>query len=234
MHRAGWKAAFVALTACGGAQAPAQGAASTGAAACAPPEVVGIAPAKADVVLAKDASARVGGQTVAFDGVAEGLAWPALAKSVAHAPGAPLVFEVARDVPVQVVLRAAWALRDADVRVQTPDEGGAVRVIDLAPKPTDAAPPGTCHLAVFVAEGGALRVASPGGPRLVAGPSPTESFVRALGDEATRCPIRYVGFGADRPDAPWSRVFDVAWAVTRAKAAGDARVVLAEPITASK
>jgi hypothetical protein len=81
-----------------------------------------------------------------------------------------------------------------------------------------------------VAANGDLRVAAPGGPRPIAGPDAADALARALAKERSACTIRYVGFGADAPEAPWATVFDVARAVDRDKAAGDARYVLAEPI----
>jgi hypothetical protein len=227
--------AGMATIGCGGASAsigaasPAQGSASGGAEGSTAP-----AARAANAVLQKDASAVVGGATVAFDGEAEGLAWPALAKVVKSAEGATVVLDAARDVPIEVVLRAAWTLRDADVIVQTPDASGAVRAVELAPKPKGAAAPGTCHLAVFVGADGSLRIAAPGGPRMVGGAKPIESFSRALADERTRCPIRYVAYGAEKTGAAWGSVFDVAWTVKRDGSAGDARVVLAEPVHAGR
>ena len=82
-------------------------------------------------------SALVAGQSVPMDGVAEGLAWPALRAAVNRKPGdhAPLTIGIARDVPFATVMRAVWTLRDADIRLQTPDAAGATRVLDLRPKP---------------------------------------------------------------------------------------------------
>jgi hypothetical protein len=188
----------------------------------------GIAPAKADVELHGDGSAVVGATPVAFDGQAEGLAWPALRKAVTAKTGEPVVMAIGRDVPMTAVLRAAWALRDADLRLQTPDAVGVTRVIELLPKPAAASP--GCHLAVFLTEAGSLRIAAPGGPRAIGGDAPADSLARALADERTRCPIRYVAFGAEPPKATWGSVFDLAWAVERDRSAGDARVVLATPI----
>jgi hypothetical protein len=184
-----------------------------------------------DVELRDAKTALVAGRSVALDGVAEGLVWPALASAVNRPRGnhAPLVIAIGRDVPLSVVLRAVWTLRDADVRVQTADARGEVRVLDLRPRPDSTTETG-CHLAVFVAANGDLRVAAPGGPRPIAGPDAADALARALAKERSACTIRYVGFGADAPEAPWATVFDVARAVDRDKAAGDARYVLAEPI----
>jgi hypothetical protein len=184
-----------------------------------------------DVELRDAKTTLVGGRPVGLDGVAEGLVWPALAAAVNRPRGnhAPLVIAVGRDVPLSLVLRAVWTLRDADVRVQTADARGEVRVLELRPRPDSTTETG-CHLAVFVAGSGDLRVAAPGGPRPIAGPDAADALARALAKERTACTLRYVGFGADAPDAPWASVFDVARAVDRDKAAGDARYVLAEPI----
>ncbi len=222
MRPASWTVAlagWASLVACAGAGKPASGPSQE------------LPPATPDVELRDAKTALVGGRPVALDGVAEGLVWPALASAVNRPRGnhEPLAIAVGRDVPLSLVLRAVWTLRDADVRVQTPDARGEVRVLDLRPRP-DAASETGCHLAVFVAANGDLRVAAPGGPRPIAGPGAADALAGALAKERTACTVRYVGFGADAPDAPWASVFDVARAVDRDKAAGDARYVLAEPI----
>ncbi len=62
------------------------------------------------------------------------------------------------------------------------------------------------------------------------GPDAPSALARALAQERAHCTIRYVAFGADAADAPWSTVFDVAEAIDRDKSAGDARYVLGEPV----
>jgi hypothetical protein len=222
---------FVALGACAGrgsgpasAPAPTPSGGSLEAAALAAP----------DVALEDARGAIVGGKAVPVDGVAEGLAWPALRAAVGRKPGdhAPLTIAVARSVPMSTVMRAVWTLRDADLRLRTPDEAGTPHVIELRPKPETrpAASDAECHLAVFVAATGELSVATPGGPLRVTGPDASIALAHALASERARCTIRYVAFGAQSPDAPWSSIFDVARTVDRDKAAGDARYVLGEPV----
>ncbi|HEY2509386.1 MAG TPA: hypothetical protein VGI39_00895 [Polyangiaceae bacterium] len=199
-----------------------------------PPPVAGLAPVAPQVELRDASSAVVGGKTVTMDGVAEGLAWPALRAALDRKTGdrSPLTIAAPRDLPISTVLRAAWSLRDADVRLQTPDAAGVTHVLELRPKP-DAPSPG-CHLAVFVAPNGDLRIAAPGGPRSVPGPDAASALARALVEERNRCAIRWVAFGAEKNDAAWGSVFDVAWAVDRGKSAGEARYVLGEPVHYSK
>jgi len=190
-----------------------------------------IAAAPAQITLQAPHVANVGGKTIPFDGIEEGLAWPALEAAVGRKPGdpTPLVIDVARDVPMVDLERAAWTLRSGDVRVQTPDDRGAVYVIELrahgAPRAGDG-----CHLALFLQPDGTLHVASPGGPQDVTGDRVAESFARGLADTNATCPIRYVAFGAATNGAPWGPVFDVIVAVDRVRAAGDARYVLGDPI----
>jgi hypothetical protein len=174
--------------------------------------------------------AMVGTQSVPMDGVAEGLAWPALRAAMNRKPGdhSPLTIAVAREVPLSTVLRAVWTLRDAELRLLTPDAAGTLHVLPLHPRPETSS--AGCHLAVFVAANGDLRVAYPGGPRSIAGPDAAGALAQALAVERTRCAIRYVAFGAESVDAAWSSVFDVAQIVDRDKAAGDARYVLGEPV----
>jgi hypothetical protein len=182
-----------------------------------------------------DKGAVVRGAAVPMDGIAEGLAWPALRAAVPRKRGergetAPITIAVGRSVPLATVLRAVWTLRDADLRLETPDESGTPRILELRPKPDAIATDAPCHLAIFAAPNGDLSVALPGGPRLVTGPAAADSVARALAAERARCPIRYVAFGAEDAGAPWSSVFDVARAIDRDKSAGDARYVLAEPV----
>jgi hypothetical protein len=200
----------------------------------------GVTAVRAPDLELRDANGAVlAGKAIAMDGIAEGLAWPALRDAVARKPGdhAPLTIAVGRAVPLNLVLRAVWTLRDADVRLQTPDPAGVVHALDLRPKP-DAPAAGAeaesvCHLAVFVASDGALRVALPGGPRVVHPPDAASALGRAIASERAQCTLRYVAFGAEKGDVPWSAVFDVAETIDREKSAGDARYVLAEPIQAT-
>jgi hypothetical protein len=227
MKRLFWAAGVLGLaSACGGAAATADTASVSPVAAAPPGTAVGL---RAD----NPPTALVGSSVVAMDGVAEGLAWPALRAAVNRKPGdhAPLAIAVPRDVLVSTVLRAAWTLRDADLQIVTPDAAGTPRVLPLHPKP-DSASPG-CHLAVFLSDNGDLRVAYPGGPRGIAGADAAGELARALADESAKCAIRYVAFGAERETASWGAVFDLAERVDREKSAGDARYVLAEPVGAS-
>jgi hypothetical protein len=223
---------FVGLGACGGSG----GAPPAASPATSVPVLEAAASVAApDIELGSDGKgATVHGAPVPMDGVAEGLAWPALRAALPRKNGdaAPVSIAVGRTVPLATVLRAVWTLRDADIRIQTPDASGTPRVLDLRPKPEQApAGPGTqCHLAVFVARNGDLSVAMPGGPSVVAGPAAAETLAHALATERGRCPIRYLAFGAQNDDAVWSAVFDVARAIDRDKSAGDARYVLAEPV----
>jgi hypothetical protein len=180
--------------------------------------------------------AVVAAKTIPMDGVAEGLAWPALRAALDRKPGdhGPLAIAVARSVPTSMVMRAVWTLRDADIRLQTPDAMGTVHVLELRPKPdaSSSTPDAACHAAVFVEANGDLRVAAPGGPHSLRGDGAAGALASALSAERARCAIRYVGFGAENAEAPWSLVFDVARAVDREKSAGDARYVLAEVVHA--
>ncbi len=210
----------------GASTTPVASASSTAASAASP-----IAAVPAQISLRTPHVATVGGKAVAFDGVEEGLAWPALEAAVARKPGdpTPLVIDVARDIPMVDLERAAWTLRSGDVRVQTPDDGGTVYVIELRAHGALAATD-SCHLAVFLQPDGSLHVASPGGQQDVTGDRAAESFARGLADANATCPIRYVAFGAASSGTPWGRLFDVIVAVDRAKAAGAARYVLGDPI----
>src|SRR5579883_248476 len=151
---------LLAAAACGGEAGgpPPQAPPSPGEGAASPP----------DVELRDPGAALVHGQAIAFDGLAEGLAWPALDKAMGpRAPGRVVSMQVARTEPTVDVLRAAWTLRAADVRVQTLDSGGELRVVELRPKRDDAPAAAGCHVAVFVRPDGSLRVAAPGGPRAI-------------------------------------------------------------------
>jgi hypothetical protein len=179
--------------------------------------------------------AVVHGQSVPFDGIEEGLTWPALEKALGpHKAGDVLTIQVARTIPVADLYRTGWAARAADVHVQTPDATGVMHAVEFRARRDSGAPVAGCHLAVFLRPDGSLRVAAPGGPREVAGDHPADSLARSLGDEGARCPIRYVAFGAESDAAPWGPVFDVVLAVDRAKSAGRARYVLGQPIHAGR
>lgn len=204
-------------------------AASSMATPVAPP----LAPAPPQVELREPGAAIVRGQRVAFDGIAEGLAWPALTVALGRKQDdkTPVVIQVGRDVPIVNLLRAAWTLRSADVRLQSLDEKGVLYAVELKAKPSSPPPASKrCHLAVFVLPSGALRVASPAGPQEVGGDRPAESFAEALKAARAGCELKYVAFGAETNDVPWGRVFDVMVAVDRTKAAGDARYVLGEAL----
>jgi hypothetical protein len=166
---------------------------------------------------------------VPFDGLAEGLAWPGLDKAMGpRKPGDVLTVQVPRALPTIELLRAAWTLRQADLRVQSQDASGDTHVVLLGARRDAAAPSAGCHLAVFLRPDGSLRVASPGGPVVVAGDDPLASLARSLEEARRTCTIRYVAFGAESDSAPWGPVFDVIRAVDRAKSAGDARYVLGQ------
>jgi hypothetical protein len=182
-----------------------------------------------DIDLRAPSAAVVHGQPVAFDGLAEGLAWPALEKAIgARAPGQTLSLQVARGEPTIDVLRAAWTLRTSDLRVQTQDAGGELRVVELRAKRDGAPPVAGCHLAVFVRLDGSLRVAAPGGPRAIDPDHAADTLARSLELERARCPIKYLAVGSESDQAPWGRVFDVLATVDRAKSAGDTRYVLGQ------
>jgi hypothetical protein len=182
-----------------------------------------------DVDLVARDDARVRGHQVAFDGDPEGLAWPSLDSALGpRSPGGVVTLQAARDVRVVDVLRAAWTARAGDLRLQTPDASGVMRVAELgARRTTSPAAPG-CHLAVFLRPDGSLRIAAPGGPREVGGDRAAESLARSLEQERAKCPIKYVAFGAETDEGPWGPVFDVILAVDRARSAGDARYVLGQ------
>jgi hypothetical protein len=187
----------------------------------------GAASPSPDVRIHETKTADVGSAHVPFDGIEEGLSWPALVKAVGSR-GGPVVVDVERAVPTMDVLRAVWSLRAFDVVVQTPDAAGKTYAVDL-PQRKDAPPSGkTCHAAVFARSDGTIRVAAPGGSREVGGERPIETLVASLAAERDRCAFDYVAFGAESNQAPWSTVFDVMAAVDEARAAGDARYVLGE------
>lgn len=229
--RLGLAAVLVGLAACGApaappAQAPAPAAAETPQAPSAelPPA------AQPDVDLREPGAAIVRGSTrVAFDGIVEGLAWPGLDKAMGpRKAGDVLTVQVARALPTIELLRAAWTLRQADLRVQSQDASGAMHVVSFGARREGAAPSAGCHLAVFLRPDGSLRVASPGGPVVLSGDDPAASLARSLEEARRTCSIRYVAFGAETDSSPWGPVFDVILAVDRAKSAGDARYVLGQ------
>ncbi len=98
-----------------------------------------LAIASPDLELRDARGAVVGGKDVPFDGVAEGLAWPALRAAFPRKPGdhAPLTIAVARGIPLSAVMKAVWTLRDADLRLQTPGTRPGRRASwSSAPSPT--------------------------------------------------------------------------------------------------
>jgi hypothetical protein len=187
-----------------------------------------------DIELTEQGAAQVHGARVVFDGIEEGLAWPALAKAIGpHKPGEGVTIQVARNLPVIQLLRAAWTLRAADLHVQSQDDTGVMNAVELRARPEGAPPASGCHLAVFVRPDGSLRVAAPGGLREIMGEAATASLARSLESERAKCPIKYVAFGAESDASPWGPVFDVMLAVDRAKSAGDARYVLGQAVHAT-
>jgi hypothetical protein len=178
----------------------------------------------------------VHGTTLPFDGLEEALAWPALDKALPpRRTGDVLTVQVARRAPTIDLLRAAWTLRQADLRVQSLDENGVMRVVELKARREGPPAPG-CHLAAFLRPDGSLRVASPGGPIVIAGETPAAILAQSLSDERQKpggCTFKYVAFGAESDTAPWGPLFDVILAVDAAKAAGDARFVLGQAMHAS-
>jgi hypothetical protein len=173
----------------------------------------------------------VHGAPIGFDGIPEGLAWPSLEKVLGRpGPGQVVSIQVARGVPIQTLLRAAWIARGADVHVQSLDAAGVLRAVELRARRESTI--SGCHLAVFVRPDGSLRIAAPGGPRELNGDDPAAILARSLDEERAKCPLAYVAFGAESQSAPWGPVFDVLVAVDRAKSAGDARYVLAQAIHA--
>jgi len=221
--------------ACGGELQVGTGGATPASSSSAPlPTVAPLAASAPQIELREPGAATVAGQRVTFDGVAEGLAWPALTKALARKAGdtSPVVIQAGREVPVIDLLRATWTFRASDVRLQTLDEKGVMYAVEFKAKPASATTvdPKQCHLAVFLLPSGALRVASPAGPQEVGGDRPAESLARALEAARQSCPIKYIAFGGETNDMPWGRVFDVIVAVDRAKSAGGARYVLGEAL----
>jgi hypothetical protein len=170
--------------------------------------------------------ANVGGALVTFDGTPEGLAWPALQKAyAARGAGQRAIISVPRSARVIDVLRVVWTLRDNGVEIQTLGAENQLRAIVLEARPSKRAEGPTCHAAVFVAPGGALRVAHPGGSTRVAD---LDTLLVSLDRSRRSCPIRWVAFGGETPEMPWGWVFDVAVAVDTSRAAQGARFVLGE------
>jgi hypothetical protein len=230
-------AVAAAVAACGGASGSVTGPAPASPAPASAPPLPPPLPVAAspDIDLRDRNTAEARGQHVAFDGIAEGLAWPALDKALgARAPGQSVTIQAVRSVRIVDVLRAAWTARAGDVRVQTPDDTGVMRVVEFGAKPAGGPQGPGCHLAVFLRPDGSLRVAAPGGPREITGERPADSLARSLDDERARCPIKYVAFGAESDEGPWGPVFDVVLAVDRAKSAGAARYVLGQAMHVKK
>jgi hypothetical protein len=225
---------FALLGACGGApasgpsaQSPAGAPTDSAPAAPTPPPALPVA-AQADVEISEPGAATVRGARVAFDGIEEGLVWPALDKALPpRKAGDVLTVQVARSAPVIALLRAAWTLRLADLHVQSQDSGGTMHAVEILARRKGAGSSG-CHLAVFLRPDGSLRVASPGGPVSIGGDDAPATLAKSLGQERAKCPIKYVAFGAESDGAPWGPVFDVILAVDGVKAAGDARYVLGQ------
>jgi hypothetical protein len=120
--------------------------------------------------------------------------------------------------------RAAFALDQGDLRVQSKDVAGVLRAIEFGARRTGRE---GCHAAVFVRLDGTIRVASPGGGAVIAGDDATEALVKALAREEARCPMKYLAFGAESDQAPWGPVFDVIVAVDRGRPTADVRYTLA-------
>lgn len=236
-----------ALAACGGELQVGGGMGTPGVTApstattTAEPVAAPIAPSMSpQIEIREPGAAIVGGKRIPFDGIVEGLMWPALMTALPRAKGdtSPIVIQAGREVPIVHVLRAAWTLRAADVRVQTLDEKGVLYAIELkAKRERPAASPDApklCHLAVFLLPTGALRIATPAGPQEIGGDRPAESLAESLQVARAECKIKYVAFGAETTDVPWGPVFDIMVVVDRKKAAGDARYVLGEAIQVVK
>jgi hypothetical protein len=182
------------------------------------------------IVLSEPHIATVMGQPVRFDGDSDGLVWPALAHAFVRSSPQPVVVAVARQAPVVDVLRVGWALRAGDVQIVSKDAHDASHAVLLRAKP--ASPTPGCHVALFVREDGAIRFAGPNGSQVVLGDDAVGRVVREVADESSRCPMRFVAFGAESLAEGWGPVFDLILAVDAARAAGDTRYVLGEPAPA--
>lgn len=235
------------LAACGGGPAPAPPAqapsqapvgASTAVdfvsapAAALPPAAPALpVAANADVEITGASAATVHGTRVAFDGVEEGLAWPALDKALPpRKRGDVLTVQIARSAPIIALLRAAWTLRRADLHLQSQDADGTMHAVEFRARPREGGSTPGCHLAVFLRPDGSLRVASPGGPVSIGGDDAPASLAKSLADARTKCPIKYVAFGAESDASLWGPLFDVIVAVDGAKSAGDTRYVLGQAL----
>ncbi len=186
-----------------------------------------------DIELPEPHAALVRGARLLYSGEPQATVWPALDQSVvALASHGALTIQADRSVPIVDVLRAASAAGGRDVRVQSKDNAGLLRVVELRGR-HGAAPAWGCHAAVFVRVDGSLRVASPGGGAEVRGDAATVDLVRALRHESAQCPIKYVAFGAESEEEPWGPVFDLVVAVDKARSAGEARYVLGYPARSS-
>lgn len=219
----------LALPACGASvQAPSTWPQPPHAVAASAPQTLPVT-GQPDVELRDPHVAIVHGQSVPFDGIEEGLTWPALAKALGpRKAGDVVTLQVARTIPMQDLLRAAWAVHAADVHLQSLDASGAMHAVELHARRDGAPPASGCHLAVFLQANGALRVAAPGGPREIGDDHAAVSLARSLAEERTKCPLKYVAFGAESDASPWGPVFDVVVAVDEEKSAGDARYVLGQ------
>jgi len=97
-----------------------------------------------DIELRDPHVAVVHGQSVPFDGIEEGLTWPALAKALGpRKAGDVVTLQVARTVPMQDLLRAAWAVHSVDVHLQSLDASGAMHAVELRAR-RDGAPEVLC------------------------------------------------------------------------------------------
>lgn len=222
-----WPLVFFAAFACGTEQATVPRAIAVGVSG----PLRGTPYPSSDVQLHETNAADVGGSRVAFDGIDEGLSWPALVKAVTARAGAstPLVIRIERTVPTIDVLRAVWSLRAFDIVVETPDASGKLYAIELPRKKGSGPLAGkVCHAAVFARPDETFRVAAPGGSREIGGERPADTLVASLAAERDRCAFDYVAFGAESNQVAWSTVFDVMEAVDQARAVGDARYVLGE------
>jgi hypothetical protein len=229
-----WVSITMLLAGCGAAPAAPAGIATATARTTSGPspapaaaEPLALAPPGVELGAANHATAF--GEGVAFDGVAEGLYWPALAHAFASKGqgAARVVLAAPRDARVLDVLRAVWTLREVDVEVQTLGPGNEVRPLVLAKRPATRPDGPTCHAAVFVGPQSRLRVALPGGS---VGVRDAAELVTSLGAGARSCTVRWVAVGAESPSEAWGGVFDVAYTVQASQAAGKARVVLGEPV----
>ena len=176
------------------------------------------------------------GARLPFDGIEEGLAWPSLERSLPRRKsGEILTVQVSRSTPTLDLLRAAWTLRQADLRIQSLDASGVMRAAALGAR-RDGPPLAGCHLAVFLRPDGSLRVASPGGPVVIGGDDPGSRLAQSLVAERSKpggCSFKYIAFGAESDRAPFGPVFDVILAVEGPKAAGNARYVLGQAMHAA-